>query len=209
MFSPNSLTSRQEEILNFLKEFRHKGRSAPTYREIAEHFGFKSTKAATDHISALEKKGYLRRHSGKSRGIELLTSENMSTSSPVSVPLLGEIPAGSPEELAEELQDTITVDRTLLQGATGHRLFALKVKGESMLERGINDGDCVIADADVSPRKGNIVVALIDGENTLKTLAIQNGKIYLKSENPKYSDWMPVKEMVIQGVVRTVLRQIF
>ena len=208
MFSTDNLTSRQTEILDFLHEFRRKEKIVPTYREIADNFGFKSTKAATDHVCALEKKGYLRRHSGRSRGIELLTSAPLSAPKAIGVPILGDIPAGIPELRDEHRNGTLAVDPAMLDGVAHHRLFALRVKGDSMEKRGICEGDWVVADAEASPREKDVVVALIDGENTLKTLAQKKGHFFLKAESPNHHDWIPVNELVIQGVAKAILRRI-
>ncbi|MBC8393498.1 MAG: repressor LexA [Deltaproteobacteria bacterium] len=209
MFSIDGLTPRQTEILEFLRKFRREGKSAPTYREIAKHFGFKSPKAASDHVHALEKKGYVRRHVGRSRGIELLFSEDTSTNNTITVPILGNIPAGYPAEQTEHRHGTLDVDKAMLGGSAKHRLFALLVNGESMEGRSIHNGDWVVADADLSPNEGDVVVALIDGENTLKTLAKQKGHFFLKAESPKHSDLIPIKEMMIQGVVRSIFRRMY
>lgn len=208
MYSNKNLTGRQEKVLEFIKEFKNKEGDTPTYREIAGHFGFKSPKAATDHIIALEKKGFLRRHAGRSRGIEILRSDLAVTNSVVSVPVLGNIPAGSPEDRREQLRGSLAVDVTMLGGSINHQLFALQVKGDSMVERGIHEGDWVVADADLSPRVGNVVVALIDGENTLKVLAQQRKQFYLKAANPAYSDVVPINEMIIQGTVKFLIRKL-
>jgi repressor LexA len=208
MFSIGNLTPRQTEILDFLYEFRRKEKIVPTYREIADNFGFKSTKAATDHVYALEKKGYLRRHSGRSRGIELLNSSPLSAPKAIGVPILGDIPAGYPELRDEHRNGTLAVDPAMLGGVAHHRLFALQVKGDSMEERGIFEGDWVVADAEATPREKDVVVALIDGENTLKTLAKQRGHFFLKAESPNHRDWIPVNELVIQGVAKAILRRI-
>lgn len=208
MFSANDLTSRQAEILDFLHEFQRTERIAPTYREIGEHFGFKSTKAAADHVYALEKKGYLRRHSGRSRGIELLSAIKSNDTNAVAVPLLGDIPAGYPEQKFQHRNGTIAVDPMILGGSVRHRLFALQVKGDSMVGRGIQEGDWVIVDADLGPRENDIVVALIDRENTLKTLARKDGFFFLKAENPEYDEWLPLEELTIQGVAKVILKRI-
>lgn len=208
MYSAQSLTNRQTQILKFLRNFKNQVGVAPTYREISGHFGFKSTKAASDHVRALEKKGYVRLHGNRSRSIEIVSSEPDSTGHVVSVPILGEVPAGTPEKQTENRSGTIAVDRTILGNCRGHRLFALRVAGESMKGRSIRNGDWVIADSDVSPNEGEVVVALIDGDNTLKTLAKREQRFYLKAENPDHPDWIPMEEMIIQGVVRAVLRRV-
>lgn len=208
MYSARSLTKRQTQILGFLQNFKNQEGVAPTYREISGHFGFKSTKAASDHVHALEKKGYVRLHGKRSRSIEIVSSEPNSTGHVVSIPILGAIPAGKPEKKEETRSNTIAVDETILGNCKGHRLFALKVTGESMMGRSICDGDWVIVDSDVSPYEGEVVVALIDGDNTLKTLAKREKRFYLKAENPDHPDWIPMEEMIIQGVVKAVLRRI-
>jgi len=208
MYSYRNLTQRQTQILDFLQNFKNQEGVAPTYREISGHFGFKSTKAASDHVRALERKGYVRLHGNRSRSIEIVSSEPNSTGHVVSIPILGEIPAGKPEKEEENRSNTIAVDATILGSCRGHRLFALKVTGESMTGRSVCDGDWVIVDAHASPNEGEVVVALIDGDTTLKTLAKKNKRFYLKSENSDYSDWVPMEEMTVQGVVKALIRRI-
>ncbi len=159
-------------------------------------------------MNALEKKGYVRRHSGRSRGIELLSRESAITNTAVTVPVLGNIQAGPPQDQAENLSGTLVVDEAMLGTAKGHRLFALRVSGDSMDGRSIHDGDWVVADVDATPHEGNVVVALIDGQNTLKTLIKRQGRYLLKAENVKYSDLIPSKEMTIQGVVKVICRRV-
>jgi len=208
MYSSRNLTQRQAQILDFLQNYKDQEGVAPTYREISGYFGFKSTKAAWDHVRALENKGYVRLHGKRSRSIEIVSSEPNSTGHVVSIPILGEIPAGKPEKKEENQSDTIAVDETILGNCKEHQLFALKVTGDSMVGRSICDGDWVIADADASPNEEAVVVALIDGDNTLKTLAKRGKCFYLKSENPDYPDWIPLEEMIVQGVVKAVLRRV-
>lgn len=208
MFSIKELTPRQAEILKFIQEFQYEEGVAPTYREIASHFGFESPKSATDHVRALEKKGYVRRHSGRSRGIEVLTSDRAPANNAFSVPVLGNIPAGFPEERTGRRRATLVVDRAILGDGHKRGLFALRVNGESMTGRGIHNGDWVVADAEASSREGDVVVALIDGESTLKTLVKQDGSFFLKAESPNHADATPKAEMVIQGVVKALLRRI-
>lgn len=208
MSSIGNLTSKQAQILEFLQKCRRESESAPTYREIALKFGFKSPKASADHVSALEKKGYVRRRSGRSRGIELLSQVIVNSNIAVTVPILGNIQAGLPQDQAENPTGTITVDEAMLGTAKGHKLFALRVSGDSMDGRSIHDGDWVVADVDAIPREGNVVVALIDGQSTLKTLVKRKGRYLLKAENVKYSDLIPSREMMIQGVVKVIYRSV-
>ncbi|MDZ7665097.1 MAG: transcriptional repressor LexA [Desulfotignum sp.] len=176
MYSESKLTKRQSEIFHFLCEFMENEKMSPTYREIADHFGFKSTKAAADHILALEKKGFISRHGRRSRGIERILPLAQKPSNTISVPIMGDIPAGIPEHKTQHQNRMITIDASMIKGPIHHRFFALKVKGDSTDRPGIHDGDWVIADADVVPCENEIVVALIDGENTLKTLAKKSAK---------------------------------
>jgi len=208
MYSRYDLTHRQTEILTFLQEFRRNEGVAPTCREIADHFRFKSPKAVTDHLSALERKGVIRRRGGRARGIEVLNSETALAPEAVAVPIMGNIPAGFPEKNAEQRQGAIAVDPAILGGIVHHRLFALKVRGDSMEGRGIYEGDWVVADQDAIASEHDIVVALIDGESTLKTLEKQKEFFFLKAENPNYPDWIPVEELRIQGIVKAILRRI-
>jgi repressor LexA len=208
MYSNKALTHRQSQILDFLRSFKCLEGMAPTYREISGHFNFKSTKAASDHVHALEKKGYVRIHEKRARGIEIISTKTNLIGNVVSIPILGNIPAGKPERKEEHLFNTIAADEMILGNCKRHRLFALKVTGDSMKGRNICDGDWVFVDADAPPNEGDVVVALIDGDNTLKTLAKKNKRIYLKSENPDYPDWFPMEEMIVQGVVKTLIRRI-
>ena len=128
MYSESKLTKRQAEIFNFLCEFKSKEKMSPTYREIADHFGFKSAKASADHIRALEKKGFICRHGGRSRGIEILSPFEQQSSNTISVPVLGDVPAGIPEQKIEHQNGTITIDASLIKESKHHRLFCASSK---------------------------------------------------------------------------------
>ena len=182
--------------------------TSPTYREIAEEFGFRSPKAAVDHVEALARKGYLRVHRGRARGIEVLVSQGGGEEGAVTIPLLGKIAAGRSTETVEDWSGQIQVDKTVLKDVLGRPLFALHVTGDSMTGRGIIEGDIVVAEADAPSRVGDVVVALIDRESTLKSLAQGPDGFLLKSENPRYPDLVPAAHMVIQGVVRALIRKV-
>lgn len=177
-----SLTARQKEIYDFLlKIIREKG-YAPSIPEIGKQFKIASTNGVSDHLKALEKKGYIRRI-GK-RAIEVLSAVGKPVLSAVrEVPILGRVPAGKPflsEENAEGLL-TITSDM-----GTG-KLFALEVKGDSMIDAGILDGDRVIVKQQATAENGEIVCAVIEGEATLKRFYKKDSVITLKAENEKYA----------------------
>jgi repressor LexA len=203
-----SLTFNQSKVLEFIKKCIDRNGVSPTYREIAVHFGYKSPKAALDHVRALEKKGYATRRSRLSRGIGIPSVRQEFKQKAISLPILGHIPAGFPDTLTEYRIGTLDVDAEFLEGVTDHRFFVLRVKGESMRGRGIYDGDLVVVEGDRYPKERDIVVALIDGENTLKTLVRQGERFVLKAENPDFPDLIPIEEMSTQGVVRAVLRRL-
>ena len=202
------LSSNQHKVFEFIRDYANRKGTSPTYREIAGHFGYKSPKAAVDHVRALEKKGYVTRRPGLSRGVRILFERRESEKKAISVPILGLIPAGTPDGLAEQNEGTLDIDPEFLNGVANHKLFILRVKGESMTGRGIYDGDLVVVDRDKYPKERDIIVALVDGENTLKTLIKQGERFVLKAENPDYPDLIPMEEMSTQGVVRAVLRRL-
>lgn len=202
------MTERQRCVLDFIcREVAARG-SAPTYREIASEFGFHSTKAAVDHVAALARKGYLRVHRGRSRGIEVLIGPPSDEEDSVAVPLLGRIAAGCATEATEDWAGRVRIDKAVLGRASRGRLFALRVTGDSMTGRGIHPGDIAVAESDAAPHIGDVVVALIDQESTLKSLAKGAKGFFLKSENPGYPDLFPVTQMTIQGVVRALIRKV-
>lgn len=177
-----SLTDRQKAIYDFLlKTIREKG-FAPSIHEIGRQFKIASTNGVSDHLKALEKKGYIRRV-GK-RAIEVVNALGKSVLSATrEVPLLGRVPAGKPFLSEENIEGVITIPDDI---GSGER-FALLVKGDSMIGAGIMDGDRVIVKRQESAENGEIVCALINGEATLKRFFKKDGVITLKAENEKYA----------------------
>lgn len=195
---PLSLTRVQSAVLLFLVERLDAGASAPTCREICDHFGWKSPKAATDHLAALERKGYIARDRKQARGIRLLHHAS-------GIPMHGPIPAGpaaeastASEQLEFQLESFGIRDRK--------QTFALIVKGNSMEGRHIFDGDVALIEGGVEPEHRNVVAALIDNETTLKTFLRRDGKVWLHAENPQHPDPIPGWGLQIQGVARAVIR---
>ena len=193
------LTPTQQRVLEFVEARLSSGENPPTYREICREFGYKSPKAAADHIAALERKGYIFRQKKHARAMKLA---RFSTG----IPLLGRIAAGHPREASPELETHLPIDPTAFGIRERSRAFALRVCGDSMTGRQIYDGDIVLIEQGRSPRNGNIVVALIDNEMTLKTLVRKNGATWLQAENPLYQDLIPTMGLTIQGVARAVIR---
>src|SRR5688572_1925673 len=175
------LTSRQKAIYDFLlKTIREKG-FAPSMHEIGRQFKITSTNGVSDHLKALEKKGYIRRV-GK-RAIEIVNALGQAAISPTrEVPVLGRIAAGKPLLNEENFEGTITIPDDIGSG----KRFALQVKGDSMIGAGIMDGDRVIVKQQSTAENGEIVCALIEGEATLKRFFKKGGVVTLKAENEKY-----------------------
>ena len=196
-------TERQQEILDFIREQQDLRGMTPTTAEIMERFGFASPNAVTSHLQALERKGALLREPNKARGLVL--ADSYRGRAMIEIPIYGTIPAGLPADERQEPDGCVSVDVETLRMPKGSRVFALKVRGESMIGAGILSGDVVVLEFR-EPRNGEIVAALIDGETTLKRYVIQRGKPFLKAENPRFQNLIPAQELVIQGVQIALLR---
>ncbi|MDP2604895.1 MAG: transcriptional repressor LexA [Deltaproteobacteria bacterium] len=177
-----ALTARQKEIYDFLlRSIREKG-YAPSIHEIGARFKIASTNGVSDHLKALEKKGYIRRV-GK-RAIEVLSALGEPILSAVrDIPIVGRVPAGKPFLSEENSEGLLTIPSDMGSG----KLFALQVKGDSMIDAGIMDGDRVIVKQQGAAENGEIVCALIEGEATLKRFYKKTGVVTLKAENEKYA----------------------
>jgi repressor LexA len=193
------LTTPQQLVLDFIEERSTRGESPPTYREICERFGYKSPKAASDHVAALERKGLVTRKKGRSRGLRLVRRRE-------GIPLLGRIAAGVPREGFAESDQRLPLDPAAYGIENRSRAFALQVTGDSMVGRQIFDGDIVVLEQEALPHNGDIVAALIDNESTLKTFVRKGNKVWLRAENPHYPDLIPALDLQIQGVARAVIR---
>jgi repressor LexA len=203
------LTDRQRSILDYIMEYRREQGCSPSIPEMQRHFGIRSPNGIAGHLRALEAKGYVRRSDRGSRRIDVVHPLDSMRAPVAEIPLFGSIPAGSPQEIAaHQPEGCVAVDQSTLGFRPGPASFALRVRGDSMKDVGILDGDIVIADASREPKPNQIVVALIDGENTLKRLVRVDGNYFLKAENPAYPDLTPRADLQIQGVVRTVIRQV-
>jgi len=201
------LTEKQEAVLDFIEKYQMEYGKSPTIKEMRENFGVSSDNSILKHLKALQEKGFLEKDDTP-RGIKLLSSvreklEGVIDS--VKLPILGAIPAGGPVITEEYTQGWMTVGNDLAKDSKSH--FILNVTGNSMIDAGIFEGDLVVVDMKKNPRDGDIVVALVDGSNTLKRLVSQKGKIYLKAENKDYNDIYPLEELEIQGVITSLIRQ--
>ncbi len=198
------LTERQQQVLEFIHAHHREHGVAPSLREIQAHFGLASPFGIQRHVNALTQKGALRRLDGKARG--LLPPAYPRRGSLLEIPLYGTIPAGLPVEAEQqEPESYISVDTATLGVRPNTKVFALRVRGDSMMNASILDGDTVFV-TPRDPRPNEIVAALIDGESTLKRFLLQRGRPFLRAENPRYPDLLPATELIIQGVMVGLLR---
>jgi repressor LexA len=210
------LTLRQEEILKFISQYEWRNGYWPSIREIQEQFQFKSTNAVMGHLRALEKKGAIQRIAGQARTFRINRPGNeepeaipQDASEVVDIPVYGAIAAGYPDRVESGGEiGRLQVDIQSASFDSRRKSFALQVRGESMVDAEIYDGDMVI----VEPREardGDIVAALIDGETTLKRYIQKPGEPpYLKAENKFYPELYPVSELCVQGVAKAVVRSL-
>jgi repressor LexA len=180
-----ALTARQQAVLDFISRSIERRGYPPTLREIGEHMGIRSTNGVNDHLKALEKKGYLEREDLKSRALRPISLEGAGpTGNIVEVPILGRVAAGEPILAVEDASDTVKVDRFFLGPASATKeVFALKVKGDSMIEAGIFDGDFIFVKKQLTAHKGDIVVAMINDEATVKYFHPEGDQIVFKPAN--------------------------
>ena len=228
----DALTFRQKEILDFISASIVERGFPPTLREIGEHFNIRSTNGVNDHLKALEKKGHLRREDLKSRAMRPILPDGTGEVVPLrrndlatgtnsievlrldddmaEIPILGRVAAGLPILAVEQATDTVRVDRVLIGG---HReVFGLRIVGESMIEDGILDGDYVFVKKTPSAHPGDIVVAMIEGEATVKRYFPEGDSIRFQPAN---SNMQPIivrraefKSVDIIGIVVGVYRKL-
>jgi repressor LexA len=228
----DALTQRQRDILDFITASIVERGFPPTLREIGEHFKIRSTNGVNDHLKALEKKGHLRREDLKSRAmrpvlpgggdvVPMRRHDSRSDSADpanafeadddlVEVPVLGKVAAGQPILAVEQATDTVRIDRVLLGG--NREVFGLRIVGESMIEDGILDGDYVFVKKTPSAKTGDIVVAMIEGEATVKRYYPEGDRIRFQPAN---SNMTPIivrraefKSVDIIGIVVGVYRKL-
>jgi repressor LexA len=197
------LTDRQKNILDFIQnEQREKG-ITPSTREIQNHFGFASQTSVMQYLAALERKGFLDRHARKARA--LITPVQKVRIADITI--YGQIPAGMATLTEQTIEGHVSLDMRSVNASKNGRTFALRVRGDSMIEAHIVDGDVVILEDRKDVQNGDIVAALIDGETTLKRYVMEHGRPYLKAENLLYPDLIPARELRIQGVMVSLIRK--
>jgi repressor LexA len=200
------LTEIQRRVFEFVRDELLAGRSAPSQHDLCRKFGWRSSRAAACHTEAIVRKGWLVAESGKARSLRLANAVK-AVARVVEIPLFGSIPAGFGREREQESDESVPVTIESIGFNPTRNTFALRVAGDSMIGKHICDGDIAVFEHGAEPRPGQIVAALIDRKNTLKTFVVKNGKPFLKAENPKYPDLIPSEELVIQGVFRALIRR--
>jgi len=198
------LTKKQSEILNYIRRYISDHGYAPCYREIAEHFALSSPATVHQHIKTLVEKGFLTMgEDGEARSLEL-TREAQPLLPSILLPLSGLITAGAPIEAIEENETMAVPTEFVIDGANS---YVLKVRGQSMIEDGILDGDYVVIERNPSPKNGEVIVALLDNAYaTLKRFYRETNRIRLQPANSTM-DPIFVKDCIVQGVVRAVIRK--
>jgi repressor LexA len=207
------LTSRQEEILEYIKKYSKENRMPPTVREIGNHFEISSTNGVRSILAALIKKGYINRSPRLSRGIEVIDNDKNGNaaeapSNTIEIPIVGRVAAGTPILAVQNLEGTVTIDRDFL--ACRSDVFALRVKGDSMINAGIFDGDLIFARQQKTAERGEIIVAQIDNEATVKYYHPLADHVELRPANPRYRPIIVKndKDFTIAGKLIGVMRKV-
>jgi len=210
------LSERQQRILDFVREFTRQNGYPPTIRDIGSELGISSTSVVNYNLKVLEREGYIQRDREVSRGLKVLADlEDQRPSSLISVPLLGAIAAGEPIPIPEEGglpigYESIELTRDIVRGQEG--LYALQVKGESMIDALINDGDIVVMRHQKEAENGDLVAVWLKGEKetTLKRFYLEGGRVRLQPANPRMEPiYVHPSDVEIQGKVVAVIRQLY
>jgi repressor LexA len=189
-----TLTTRQQQVYDFIKDYIGANGCSPTLREISSEIGTAGTVTAIGHVNALEKKGYLRRREGSSRGIIM----PWTTSTTVSLPIVGKIRAGNMAPAIEDISGYLNVDTNLVKGDD---CYFLRVEGDSMINKGILPNDHVMIRPQQMADNGEIVAVMLDGDATLKQFYREHDRIVLQPANPKYQ---PIEIFPEQGEVTII-----
>lgn len=208
MESRNKLTVTQEKVFEFLKDFLREKGFPPTLREIASHFGLRGPKAPQKTLNILERKGYIRKVPGGSRAIEILSYPQFSLTQILPIPVIGKVRAGEPILAIENIEGYINLDRSLVPSKD---VFLLRVEGDSMIDAHIQDGDFALVKPQPNAENGEIVVALIEDEATIKRIFKKRDLIRLEPANPKMEPLVVrrgEKKVTIVGKVVGIFRKI-
>ncbi len=200
-----SLTKKQRQILDFIEHFLESRRYSPSFREIADRFGYASLATVHEHLGALQARGYIKKSYNESRSIEVVRHQIRVGA--VELELYGHVAAGEPIEVVTS-PETIAVPEDMIAGSL-HKHFVLRVRGDSMIQEQIRDGDYVIVQAREEANNGEMVIALVDGTSaTMKRYYAEAGNIRLQPANPSQSPQrFDASQVRVQGVVIGVIRR--
>jgi repressor LexA len=205
----SALPPRQQRILVTIRDWVVRYGYSPSTREIGDAVGLRSSSSVSKHLTSLEEKGFLRRGAAMSRPMDVRlflrdSATREAAEDSVAVPVVGDIAAGSPITAQEHVDDILTLPREL----TGRgNVFGLRVRGDSMIDAAICDGDIVVVKQQPEAHSGQIVAAMIDDEATVKVYRRRNGHVYLEPRNPNY-DVIDGDKAVVLGTVVSVLRSV-
>ncbi len=203
MAADTTLTPHQRTVLNYIREFQRKKGYTPSLSDLATAFGVKSKNAVAKVVNVLFRAKQLEKDP-KGR-IKILEQEEDTGFFPLSLPLFGPIAAGFAAPVEEQAEETLTIENYLVRDKAS--TFLLRVKGDSMINAGIHEGDIVVVERGKEPKVHDIVVGILDGEFTLKRLVKEKGKYFLRAENDKYPDLHAMDELQVAGVVRGIMRK--
>jgi len=198
-----TLTTHQQTVLKHIREFQQKRGYSPSLADLALAFGVRSKNAVAKVVNVLAREKQIEKDP-KGR-IKILERKVIHESAPLTLPLFGPISAGFAAPVEEQAEETISLDQYLIRDKAS--TFLLRVKGDSMIDAGIHEGDLVLVERGAVPRLEEIVVGVLDGEFTLKTLKRENGQYFFQAENKAYPKMLPREELQVAGVVRGVIRK--
>jgi repressor LexA len=200
----STLTAHQRTVLSFIREFQHKKGYSPSLSDLAIAFGVKSKNAVAKVVNALQHNGEIKKDpKGRIKILERERDEESAAG--FFLPLFGPIAAGFAAPVEEQAEDTVSLDHYLIRNKSA--TFLLRVKGDSMIDAGIQEGDLVLVERGTEPRVSDIVVGVLDGEYTLKRLKREKGQYYLQAENARYPKMFAMNELQVAGVVKGVIRK--
>lgn len=200
------LTPHQRTTLNFIREFQEKRGYSPSLSDLAVAFGVRSKNAIAKVVNALVRGGHLQKDpKGRIKILEREEPRGIGLLAALTLPLFGPIAAGFAAPAEEQAEEMVALEDYLVRDRTN--TFLLRVKGDSMIDASIREGDLVIVERGKEPKVNDIVVGVLDGEFTLKRLKRDKGKFYLQAENDRYPDLYALEELNVAGVVRGVIRR--
>jgi len=202
---PMTLTPHQRTTLSYIREFQRKRGYSPSLSDLALAFGVRSKNAIAKVVNALVRERHLEKDpKGRIKILELHEAAEKARAA-IALPLFGPIAAGFAAAAEEQAEELVTLEDYLVRDRAA--TFLLRVKGDSMINAGIHEGDLVVVERKRDPKAGDIVVGILDGQFTLKRLKRDKGKYYLQAENPAYPDMEALEELQVAGVVRGVIRR--